>query len=245
MRINTGIILATAPLALLASCNKAADTSAANTTAPVTATPAGTNWVETTSETADFGMLMGNPDAPVKLIEYGALSCPHCANFSKTSRDALKAYVAKGTVSYEFRTFLIHPQDVPASLLARCNGAGPFFAISEQLFDTQDDWLMKRSQTITAAEQQSWSKMSPNDVAAAMGAKLGLIEFVQQRGVGAEKAQACLADKGGVTKLETIAKVAQDKFQIQATPTFIINGQTVKDTNNWEQLEPALKAAGA
>ena len=245
MRINTGLFLATAPLALLAGCDKPADTPAANTIAPVATVASASNWVETTSETADFGMLMGNPNAPVKLIEYGALSCPHCANFSKTSRDALKAMIAKGTVSYEFRTFLIHPQDVPASLLARCNGSGPFFAISEQLFDTQDEWLMKRSQTITAAEQQSWAKMSPNDVAAAMGAKLGLIDFVQARGVGTEKAKACLADKSGIEKLETIAKVAQDKFQIQSTPTFIINGQTVKDTNTWEQLEPALKAAGA
>ncbi len=244
MRVNTGLILATAPLALLAGCNKAADTPA-NTTAPVVATPAGTNWVETTSETADFGMLMGNPNAPVKLIEYGALSCPHCAHFSKTSREALKAYIAKGTVSYEFRTFLIHPQDVPASLLARCNGAGPFFAISEQLFDTQDDWLMAKSQTITPAEQQSWTSMTPNQVAAAMASKLGLVDFVQQRGVGADKAKACLADEAGVKKLETIAKVAQEQFNVQATPTFIINGQTVPDTNSWEALEPALKKAGA
>ncbi len=245
MRINKSLFLVSTPLVLLAGCNNTPESPAANPTAPLATAPAGANWVETTSETADFGMLMGNPNAPVKLIEYGALSCPHCANFSKTSRDALKAYIAKGTVSYEFRTFLIHPQDVPASLLARCNGSGPFFAISEQLFDTQNDWLMAKSQTITPAEQQSWAKMTPNDVAAAMGAKLGLIDFVQARGVGTEKAKACLADKSGIEKLETIAKVAQDKFQIQATPTFIINGQTVKDTNTWEQLEPALKAAGA
>jgi len=124
-------IAATAALIALSACNKADEATAKAKTAPVTA-PAGTNWLETVGKTADLGMVMGNPNAPVKLIEYGALSCPHCARFSKESREKLKTYISKGSVSYEFRTFLIHPQDVPASLLARCNGAGPFFAIAEQ-----------------------------------------------------------------------------------------------------------------
>ena len=243
--MKSGLIVSVASLALLSACNKTPEASQKpSSTTPTAAVPAGTNWVETVSETADFGMMMGNPNAPVKLIEYGALSCPHCATFSAQSREALKAYVAKGTVSYEFRTFLIHPQDVPASLLARCNGAGPFFAISEQMFDAQNDWLGKSS-TITQAEQVSWGKMTPNDVASAMANKLGLVDFVQQRGVGAEKAKACLADKAGVDKLETIAKTAQDKFQISSTPSFIINGQLLQDANSWDKVEPALKQAGA
>ncbi len=239
-------LMALATVSLLAACNKT--TEAPKTDAPIvaggTTTPAGTNWVETVSETADHGMLMGNPAAPVKLIEYGALSCPHCAKFSQDSREKLKSYIASGKVSYEFRTFLIHPQDVPASLLARCNGAGPFFPISEQLFDAQNDWLAKSS-TITQQEQQAWVSMTPNQVAESMAAKLGLVEFVQQRGVGAEKAKACLADPAGVKALENIAKVATDQFQISSTPSFIINGQLQKDTNSWDVLEPLLKAAGA
>lgn len=242
--MKSGLIVSGIALALLSGCNKAPKAAQKPASTALSAAPAGTNWVETVSETADYGMMMGNPNAPVKLIEYGALSCPHCAHFSEQSREGLKAYVAKGTVSYELRTFLIHPQDVPASLLARCNGAGPFFAISEQMFDAQNDWLGKSS-TITQAEQLSWAKMTPNDVASAMADKLGLVQFVQQRGVGAEKAKACLADKAGVDKLEKIAKTAQEKFQISSTPSFIINGQLLQDVNTWEMVEPELKKAGA
>ncbi len=241
--MNKLMILGAVSVLALGGCNKTADTSATTAQSSVAA-PAGTSWTETTSATPDGGMLMGNPAASVKLVEYGALSCPHCAKFSIDSAEGLKTLISKGTVSYELRTFLIHPQDVPASLLARCNGAGPFFAIAEQMFATQNDWLSKSS-TITPADQQSWATMTPNQVAASMADKLGLVEFVQQRGIPADKAKACLADPEGVKTLEKIAKVANDEFKISGTPTFIINGQVVPNVTTWTDLEPELKKAGA
>ena len=241
--MNKMMILGAVSLFALSGCDKTADAPAKAPKSQV-APPAGTSWTETTSLTADGGMLMGNPSAPVKLIEYAALSCPHCAKFSGDSAEGLKALIAKGTVSYELRTFLIHPQDLPASLLARCNGAGPFFAIAEQLFATQNDWLAKSS-TITAADQQSWANMSPNQVAASMADKLGLVEFVQQRGIPADKAKSCLADPEGVLTLEKIDTVAADEYKISGTPTFIINGKVVPNVTTWVDLEPQLKIAGA
>ena len=236
------ILTAVSALAL-GGCNKAEDSASKPAQAPVAA-PAGTSWTETTSVTPDGGMLMGNPAAPVKLVEYGALSCPHCAKFSADSTEGLKALVAKGTVSYELRTYLIHPQDLPASLLARCNGAGPFFAIAEQMFATQNDWLAKSS-TITAADQQSWATMTPNQVAAAMADKLGLVQFVEQRGIPADKAKACLADPEGVKTLQKLVNVANEEYKISGTPTFIVNGQTVPNVTTWADLEPELRKAGA
>ncbi len=241
--MNKIMILGAVSLLALSGCDKTAD-APANAPKSQVAPPAGTSWTETTSVTPDGGMLMGNPAAPVKLLEYAALSCPHCAKFSGDSAEGLKALISKGTVSYELRTFLIHPQDVPASLLARCNGAGPFFAIAEQMFATQNDWLAKSS-TITAADQQSWASMSPNQVAASMADKLGLVEFVQQRGIPADKAKSCLADPEGVKTLEKIAKVATDEYKISGTPTFIINGKVVPNVTTWGDLEPQLKIAGA
>jgi protein-disulfide isomerase len=241
--MNKMMILGAASVLALAGCDRNVGSPTNTTEAPVAA-PSGATWIETTSVTPDGGMLMGNPSASVKLVEYGALSCPHCAKFSGDSAEGLKALIAKGTVSYELRTFLIHPQDVPASLLARCNGAGPFFAITEQMFATQDDWLSKSS-TITAADQASWAAMTPNQVAASMAERLGLVEFVQQRGIPADKARACLADPEGVKTLEKIAKVATDEFKISGTPTFIINGQVVPNVTTWADLEPELKKAGA
>jgi protein-disulfide isomerase len=237
------LLVASAALLMISGCGEKTPDKSVDSAKPVAA-PTGTNWIETVSQTEAGGMIMGNPNAPVKLMEFGALSCPHCAKFSRDSGEELKALVAKGTMSYEFRPFLIHPQDVPATLLARCNGPAPFFAISEQMYAAQDDWLGKSS-TITEAEQKSWATMTPNQVAGVMADKLGLVEFVQQRGISADKAKACLADPKGVALLTKISEVGQSEFKITGTPTFVINGVTVEDVNEWAGLKPKLIAAGA
>jgi protein-disulfide isomerase len=234
------------PLALLTACS--GGDSAGNSSAPskveAVAAPAGTDWVATVSKTAEGGFLQGNPAAPVKLIEYGALTCSHCAEFAHASSGKLSAYVAKGSVSYEFRNFLLNVMDVPSSLLARCGGPGPFFKITEQMFAAQRDWAGK-AQTITPAEQQALSTMTPIQTAATLATKLELDKFVQQRGVGAEKVKACLSDQKALDDLGKITETGQSQFQITGTPTFIINGQVIRDANTWEALEPKLKDAGA
>ncbi len=243
--MNRALLLGLASVLALAGCgggNAPVSKDDGTTTAAITPA-AGANWTETTSITADGGMLMGNPAAPVKLMEYGALSCPHCAKFSNESSEPLRKYIAKGTVSYELRTFLIHPQDVPASLLARCNGAGAFFTIAEQMFVKQDEWLGKTA-TITEADQKSWSTMTPNGMAAQMANKLGLVDFVKQRGVSGEKAAACLADPDGVKQLEMIVKKATEQG-VTGTPTFFINGAKLDGVGTWADLEPKLRDAGA
>ena len=78
-----------------------------------------------------------------------------------------------------------------------------------------------------------------------MADKLGLVEFVQQRGIPAEKAKACLADAEGIKTLEKIAKVATDDYKISGTPTFIINGRIVPNVTTWADLSPELVKAGA
>ncbi len=148
------LLLATSALLLVTACNeKTADKSGSAGDGAAVSAPAGAKWTETTAVTPDGGMLMGNPNAPVKLIEYGALTCSHCAEFSEQSSVELKAMIDKGSVSYEFRTFLLNGLDIPAALLARCSGAGPFFPLSEQLFAAQRDWLGK-AQALTAEDQR-------------------------------------------------------------------------------------------
>jgi protein-disulfide isomerase len=244
--MNRALIWGLASTLTLVGCNDAGDKKAGTdggSTATAIKAPAGANWMETFAKSAEGGMIMGNPAAPVKLVEYGALSCPVCAKFSVDSTEKLHEYVAKGTVSVEYRTFLIHPQDLPASLLARCNGPSAFFGISEQMFAKQDEWLSK-SASITEADQQRWATLSPNGVAEDMAAKLDLVTFVQQRGVAGDKAKACLADPKGVTELEGIAKRANEE-KVTGTPTFFINGVKVENITNWADLEPKLREAGA
>jgi protein-disulfide isomerase len=244
--MKKSLLLSAAVLALLAGCSKG--DGAANSSAPTNVTsvaaPKGTDWVTTVVKTADGGMMMGNPNATVKLLEYGALSCPHCAKFAADSSEELKAMVAKGTLSFEYRPFLIHPQDVPAFTLARCNGPAPYFAIAEQLYANQNDWLAKSS-TITPAEQNALSSQSALQVSAFLATKLGLDTFVAQRGVPTAKIKACLADQAAIDELGKITESGTNQYKITGTPTLIINGQTITDANTWDKIGPMLKAAGA
>jgi len=238
-------ILAAASLLALAGCSggSSSDGNATSTAAPIAA-PAGGDWTQAATKTEAGGMLLGNPAAPVKLVEYGALSCSHCAAFAEGSHDGLMSYVKKGTVSYEFRTYLLNAFDVPASLLAKCNGPAPFFPIADQLFATQHDWLGK-AQSIPADMQQKIPTMQPVESAPILAQYLGLVEFVGQFGVSPDKAKACLTDPAGIADLEKIVKSGNDEFQISGTPTFIINGQKATTAGTWETLEPELKKAGA
>jgi protein-disulfide isomerase len=244
--MKTILLTTLAAAALLSGCTKgeeATGNAAANTAAAVAA-PTGTEWSATVVKTPENGFMMGNPAAQVKLIEYGAMSCSHCAEFAEASKDGLKALVNKGNVSYEYRNFLLNVMDVPASLLVRCGGPAPFFQIAEQMFADQRNWL-GRTSSITQADQQAMSKMTPTQTAQMLASKLELDKFVQQRGVPSAKVQACLSDPKAIDELGKISEVGQKEFQITGTPTFIINGQVVKDANTWDKIEPMLKAAGA
>ena len=227
----------------LAACNGAAGDGNAGTTAAVAA-PAGTSWTETASKTPQGGFLQGNPAAPVKLVEYGALSCGVCGRFSEDSSGPLRGYIEKGTVSYEFRPFPLNALDIPAFLLARCNGPAPFFALSEQMFAAQPQWL-GQAQTIAPAEQQAWATTPPEQLAPQLAERLGLTSFAAQRGIGAQKARQCLTDKAAIDELVAIGQQGTREFDVSGTPTFLINGDVAEGVVAWEGVEPLLRAAGA
>jgi protein-disulfide isomerase len=234
------------PLILLAACGeKAGDTPKAAGPVVAVAAPAGTEWVTTVVETPDGGMQMGNPKAPIKVVEYGSMSCSHCAEFSEKGMEALKArYISTGKVSYELRNYVRDPMDLTATLLARCGGPGPFFPLAEQMFADQANWFVK-VQAMTPADQQAMAALPPAQQFSKFATLLGLDGFVRQRGISAEKANACLANAAESDKLVKMRDRANTEFNLQGTPTFLINGQVVPDTGTWEALEAKLKAAGA
>ncbi|MCA1653471.1 MAG: DsbA family protein, partial [Sphingomonadales bacterium] len=101
----------------------AAATASTEVTAAPVAAPNGGDWTTVVSRTPAGGFVMGNPNAKVKLIEYGSLTCPHCAEFEeKGGKPLIDNYVKKGLVSFEFRNFVRDPYDITAALIARCGG---------------------------------------------------------------------------------------------------------------------------
>ena len=106
------------------------------------AAPNGGDWTQVVSETPQGGFVMGNPQARVRVVEFGSFTCPHCAAFSEEGAPALiDKYVKSGQVSFEFRNFIRDSADLAAALLARCNGPAAFFPLTDQIFAAQEEWL--------------------------------------------------------------------------------------------------------
>lgn len=240
-----------APILALAlvSCGKGDGGSNVVASAPVAAkaAPAGKSWIETVSKTPDFGYRMGNPDAPLKLIEYGSRACPFCAQFDAEGFPQLKEkYIATGKVSYEFRDYPIHGAlDVAPILLGHCVDESVFFPLLDAMMTNQPTLLAKEQEVGTRI--QAMGNAAPAAVATAFAEGLGYLDFVKQRGVPEAKARACLNDSGKLDELTKATAKANADFQVSSTPTFILNGTPVVLSPTgaaWPQLESVLKRAG-
>ena len=193
--------------------------------------------------TPEGGFRMGNPKAPVKLVEYASLTCPHCAAFSNESADRLRDYIRKGTVSWEFRTFVLNAIDISASLLARCQGPEPFFKLVEQTYAEQNNWVVKY-QSLTDADSKRVGALPQGQQFLAIAQLGGLDGFFRARGLPAAKATACLTDRKAQDALVTLRDRGTNQDGVTGTPAFIVNGTLAADTYDWAALEPKLKAAG-
>lgn len=246
-----GLALAGAALPLALSACHQGDADGSATTAatsapgdPVAAVPppAGKAWSDVTSATTAGGMLMGNPAAPIKLVEYGSLSCPHCAHFAETGfKPLVSKYVDSGKVSYEYRSFAIHSIDVPLTVLVRCASPSAFFGLIEQLYTNQPA-LMARAQQ-GEKQAQTAATLPPNQRFVAIADALGFTEFFSALGVSVDQAHSCLADPANAERVGKDAQAISDQG-VDSTPTLMING-TKTDANDWAGLEPLLQKAGA
>ena len=230
----------------LSACGKSEDGSTSTNAAPVAAKapPAGTSWSEQVVETPEGGLRMGNPDAPLKIVEFASYTCSHCADFAVNGEPELvKKYVETGKVSYEFRNYIRDPLDLSIALLARCSGKDAFFPLSNQFFANQPamfDALQKKGE---AAQQAAMT--APPASRFTQLAQLGdLVEFAKQRGVAEDKARTCLADLKAAEALAAHVEKANAQYSIQGTPSFLLNGTLLPDTASWDALDKRLVDAG-
>lgn len=232
------------PLAAGAATRVPAKKAAVVKRAPARA-PVKINWVNVVVATPEGGMRMGNPNAAVKLIEYGSRACPYCAKFAAEGYPALKAGpIASGKLSYEFRDYPVHGAlDLGPILLGNCVSPAQFFPLLEAMFANQQT-LLTNVQT-AAAKARAIPNVTPNQIAAIFATDLGYVDFVKRRGMSAARAKACLASRAGVNRIVAMTDAAEKQYQVAGTPTFIINGTKADSVGNWAALQPLLAAAGA
>lgn len=242
------IALAMASFATVA-CNaeKSGDkgTAASAPVKPVTP-PKDGDWSSVVSETGAGGFLMGNPNAKVQLVEFGSMTCPHCAAFDEEAMKPLvDNYVKSGKVGFEFRNFVRDPFDVAASLVARCGGTTSFFGLTRGLYADQRNWIAK-IQSGDANAMQRIQTLPPNQQFAEIARIAGFQDWAAVRGVPAEKTAACLANQSEVDRLVQMQNDAVSAHEISATPSFLVNGETVAikpGSSTWSQVEAKLKSA--
>lgn len=163
---------------------------------------------ETTTEPAapevkDFSL--GNPDAPVKIVEYASFTCPHCANFEATVFKPLKTdYIDTGKVHFTLREVYFDRYGLWAAMMARCGGDMKYFGVTEVLFATQAEWA------------------GTDDPAAAVAniRKIGLTA-----GITNEQLDVCMND---APMAEAMVKRFEENMKadgVDGTPTLFINGE--------------------
>jgi protein-disulfide isomerase len=161
-------------------------------------------------------LALGKEDAPVTIIEYASMTCPHCAAFHKTTYAALKTkYIDTGKVRFIFREFPLDEVALAASMLARCAGGDKSMAMIEALFASQDTWATRQP-------------IPP------------LLQIAKQAGFTQATFDACLKDTKLYENIVAVRERASKNFKVESTPTLFINGKMQKGGISIEELEKVI-----
>ena len=153
-------------------------------------------------------MTLGNPDAPVKIVEYASFTCPHCATFHlDVLPNIKKKYLDKGLVQLEYREVYFDGPGLWAGLLARCKGNEKYFPMIDLIFKNQEDWARGTIDNI----------------------KAGLLSMGRQAGLTDEESLACMQDDSLAEELVVSFQENTKRDNISSTPSFLINGELVKN----------------
>lgn len=243
---RTILVALAAPLTLaLASCNGETETADALDGEPIAdiAPPEGQQWRDVVAVSEFDGYVLGNPDAPVKFVEYASLTCPACAAFTNEAAEPLKTeYVNSGVVSYELRNMVLNIFDLTLANLVRCGADETFHPLSDQVWSNLGaiQQQMQQGQQILQAQDD----VPDNQLYINIADAAGFFDFFAARGLSRQQAAQCLSDTEAVLAVGERSQAQAEEFGVTGTPTFFVNGARV-DGIGWADLEPVLQRAGA
>ncbi len=202
---------------------------------PLSAQPR--DWTQTVASTPRGSFVIGNPAAPIRLVEYMSYTCSHCADFAREGAPLLlRDYVRTGRVSFEVRNALLNGLDFTAALAVRCGGPTRLRGHHEALFANQ-------ASILTKGQAFDPSKYGGNVtlVARNWARTSGIAALMGKRGVPLAALDTCMANASVQKQLQAMTDDG-GKRGVQGTPTFFI-GDRKLDTNVWSGIEADLKAA--
>jgi protein-disulfide isomerase len=192
------------------------------------------NWTQAVVSTP-VGWRVGNPQAKIKLVEYGSLNCPQCAHYSEFATAPIMAAVKAGRASFEYRPFLIFPHDIAATLIARCVPAARRFGFIESYYHATDGFNDK----LRAADPASLKGANIAETNRKLVVASGMAPLAARFGLTPTTVNRCVSDPAGRAWLQDAYSKAKEAG-VTGTPTFLINGKKVEFSDTAE-LNALLK----
>ena len=159
----------------------------------------------------------GSPDAPIVLIEYASLTCPHCAAFHREGYPLLKPFIEAGQLAYVHRDFPLDGVAYRAALAARCLQGEDYFAAIEALYENQRDWRGGGSEDELAVEISSLT------------------------GQSVEEYKACVGDQTNQQTIIERYNTAVEDLGVDGTPRIFINGDPFTPRGGWTEIEAEIE----
>jgi protein-disulfide isomerase len=157
--------------------------------------------------------IQGQADAPVTIVEYASMTCPHCSHFHETTYPEMKKkYIDTGKVRFIFREFPLDQLALAASMLARCAGNDKFFPLVDAFFTQQKEWAVQKP-------------LQP------------MLAIAKQAGFTEQSFNECLTNQQLEKNIKESATRAAQKFNVNSTPTFFINGKIFRGALTPDELD--------
>ena len=166
--------------------------------------------------------ILGKPDAAITIVEYGSLTCPHCAHFAADVLPHLKTkWIDTGKAKLVFRDYPLDQEALRAQMLARCAPPDRYYAFIDMLFENQDKWVVAKD----------W--------------RGALARLSQLAGIGRSEFDACLANKTVEDQVAQSRLTATQQLGVNSTPTFFINGNKYEGEPTVEAFDQVLSGLAA
>ena len=173
----------------------------------------------TVLEVTEDDFVVGDKNAPVTIIEYASLSCSHCANFhNNTLNDLIKEYVDTGKARIVFRDFPFNYPALLGSMVLRCIPEDVRYDYMNALFQLQQKWVVRENAKSTQE----------------------LYKIMQSGGMTKEEFETCTNNVELENTILQALIAAQNEFNIQSTPSFLINGNLVEGNKSIKEFRQII-----